>query len=82
MLGSSVNLARKLVNEPPNVMYPEAFAKVATQVAEECNLGLEIWDKDRLEAERCGSLLAVARADDWPQFRGPGGRGGPGWSGR
>ena len=61
VLGSSVNLARKLVNEPPNMMYPEAFAKVATQVAEECNLGLEIWDKDRLEAERCGSLLAVAR---------------------
>lgn len=66
ILGTSVNLARKLVNEPPSHMYPEAFAAAAKQVAEEANLELEVWDRDRLEAERCQSLLAVARGSQRP----------------
>jgi leucyl aminopeptidase len=61
IIGQAVNLARRLVNEPPSEMYPESFAKVAAGVAESCGLGIEVWDKQRLEAERCGSLLAVAR---------------------
>src|SRR5262245_9831025 len=60
-LGEAINLTRRLVNEPPNEIFPEAFASQASKVAGECGLSIEIWDQKRLEAERCGSLLAVAR---------------------
>ncbi len=61
ILGESINLTRRLVNMPPHEMYPESFAKEAERVALECGLRAEIWDQKRLETERCGSLLAVAR---------------------
>jgi len=60
-LGEAVNVARRLVNEPPSEIYPESFAAEAASVAESCGMAIEVWDQARLEAERCGSLLAVAR---------------------
>ncbi len=61
IIGESVNLARRLVNEPPQDMYPASFAAKAEEVAKQFGLKAEIWDQPRLEKERCGSLLAVAR---------------------
>jgi len=61
ILGEAVNLTRRLVNEPPSEMYPESFADEAVRVAEASGIAIEVWDQSRLEAERCGSLLAVAR---------------------
>ena len=61
VLGDAVNLARRLVNEPPSEIYPESFVEAARKVAEGSGLKIEVWDQAKLEAERCGSLLAVAR---------------------
>ena len=61
IVGEAINLARRLVNEPPSEIYPESFAAAAAGVAEACGIAIEVWDQARLEAERCGSLLAVAR---------------------
>lgn len=66
ILGDSVNLTRRLVNGPAQEIYPESFAEQAAAVAHECGLEIEIWDQPRLEAERCGSLLAVARGSARP----------------
>ena len=66
VLGESVNLARRLVNEPPQEMYPESFALRAAIVAQSCGLEIEVWEENRLEQERCGSLLAVARGSSRP----------------
>ena len=59
IVGDSVNLTRRLVNEPPNVLYPESFAERAGSVAETTGMEIEIWDEQRLTAEKCGALLAV-----------------------
>ena len=64
ILGEAVNLTRRLVNEPPSDIYPESFADEAVRVAEASGIAIEVWDQARLEAERCGSLLAVARGSD------------------
>jgi leucyl aminopeptidase len=64
LLGEATNLTRRLVNEPAGKIYPESFAEVASQVAEESGLELESWDKQKLEEEKCGSLLAVAQGSD------------------
>lgn len=66
ILGETVNLVRQLVNEPPSRLYPNAFAAEARKFAEENGLKIEVWDEQRLEAERCGSLLAVARGSSKP----------------
>jgi len=66
ILGESVNLTRRLVNEPAGKIYPESFAEAAQDVADECNLEIEIWDEDRLAEERCGALLAVGQGSGRP----------------
>jgi leucyl aminopeptidase len=66
ILGESVRLARRLVNEPPQVVYPESFAERAAAMADDALLEIEVWDQARLEAERCGSLLAVAKGSSQP----------------
>jgi len=60
-LGEGVNLTRRLVNEPADRIYPESFAAMAREVAEQFGMECEVWGRDKLTAERCGSLLAVAR---------------------
>jgi len=66
IIGESMNLTRRLVNEAPQEIYPESFAARAADVAKSCGLECEIWDQARLEKERCGSLLAVARGSARP----------------
>ena len=66
IFGESVNLTRRLVNQPPNITYPESFAAECQQVAKQHGLEIEIWDEKKLAAEKCGSLLAVARGSVRP----------------
>jgi leucyl aminopeptidase len=61
ILGESMNLTRRLVNEPPQEIYPATFAEQAVLMARECGIDAEVWDQQRLEAESAGSLLAVAK---------------------
>lgn len=66
IVGDSVNLTRRLVNEPPQEIYPESFAEECVAVAGKHGLTVEVWDEDRLERERAGSLLAVAKGSVRP----------------
>ena len=66
ILGEAVNLTRRLVNEPAEVMYPESFADEVELVARRCELECDIWDAARLESESCGAMLAVARGSVRP----------------
>lgn len=64
--GRAVALARELVNMPPCDLYPETFAERARQVASAANVECTIFDEKRLDAERMGALLGVARGSDRP----------------
>jgi leucyl aminopeptidase len=66
ILGECINLARELVNRPSSDIYPESFAERAREIAGREGLDVEIWDKERLSAERCGALLAVAQGSVRP----------------
>jgi len=66
ILGKSTNLTRRLVNEPSDVIYPETFAQRAAEMAQQNGLEVEIWDQARLQAERCGAMLAVAKGSNRP----------------
>lgn len=66
ILGESINLTRRLVNEPPCALDPESFSGIARNVASECGLEIEVWDAERLTRERCGAMLAVAQGSSRP----------------
>lgn len=66
VVAAAVQLARRLVNEPPSELYPESFAAIAQQVAQRGDLTCEVWDAARLEIERCGAMLAVGRGSSRP----------------
>lgn len=59
-VAEGVILARNLVNEPPNVLYPEEYAR---RVSELTRLGVEveILDLARMKELGMGALLAVAQ---------------------
>lgn len=61
ILGEAINFTRRLVNLPPNYLYPETLADEAMQLGREHAVTVEVWDRKRLEAEGCGALLGVAR---------------------
>lgn len=66
IIGQGVNLTRRLVNTPADDIYPETFAERAAEMASSVGLGIEVWDERRLESERCGALLAVAKGSSRP----------------
>jgi leucyl aminopeptidase len=66
ILGESTNLTRRLVNEPPQEIYPATFAEQAVAMGRQCGIDVEVWDQQRLEAESAGSLLAVAKGSSRP----------------
>jgi len=66
VVGQSIQLVKRLVNLPPNYLYPESFADEAISVSQEAGIGIEVWDLERLQTERCGALLGVARGSVCP----------------
>lgn len=66
ILGDSINLTRRLVNEPASVIYPATLAERASEMAGQVGLGCEIWDEDRLAQENCRAILAVGAGSAQP----------------
>jgi leucyl aminopeptidase len=58
--GWCTNVARHLINLPPNDLYPMSFASIANDLCNEIpNVEVEIWDSLRLSKERMNLILAV-----------------------
>jgi leucyl aminopeptidase len=60
-----VNLARDLVNEPPNVLYPEEFARRAAEL-KKLAVEVEILDVKAMTKLGMGALLGVAQGSVRP----------------
>jgi len=66
-LAESVALARDLVNEPPSSLTPTSFADTfARRFGDTPAVSIEVWEADRIEDERLGGLLGVARGSAQP----------------
>jgi len=65
-LGGAQVYTRQLANEPANVINPVTLAAEAMKLAEDYGLECEIWDEKRIEEEKMGAYLAVARGSDNP----------------
>ncbi len=58
-------LARDLVNEPADAIYPETLAAAAVALAAD-NLKVEVWDEHRIQEAGMGGIWAVGRGSDRP----------------
>jgi leucyl aminopeptidase len=63
-VAQGVTLARDLVNEPPNVLHPEEFARRAAQL-EELGVAIEVLDEKALGKIGMNALLAVGQGSHY-----------------
>lgn len=66
VVGESHNVARDLVNSPPNDLTPSILARRATDLAQKYGLECEILDENRMRELGMGSLLGVAAGSAEP----------------
>lgn len=83
VVAQAVNRARGWVNTPPSEKPPRQLAERIRALAEAEGVEAEVWDRDRLVAERFGGLLGVGAGSDQPpafvqlRYQGPGATGSP-----
>ncbi len=58
--------ARDLVNEPPNELYPDAYAKRIKEQLKPLGVEIEILDEKKMRKLGMGALLAVGQGSDNP----------------
>lgn len=66
LVGAMVNSTRDWVNEPPNVLTAVELANRIAGLGQTHGFLVEIWHKDRIQAEKMGGLLAVNRGSLQP----------------
>lgn len=66
IIAESTNLARTLVNRPPNILSPRALAEASRQAAAEVGLRCEVLGPDEIAALGMGALGAVAQGGHEP----------------
>jgi leucyl aminopeptidase len=65
-VGSAILCVKDLVNGPPNFIYPQTLAARCQELGDKFGFEVEVWDEQRLHAERCNALLAVAAGSERP----------------
>lgn len=61
----AVRWARDLVNEPPNVLYPESFAKRVLAALKPLGVKVTVIDDKTLEQKGFGAMIAVGKASEY-----------------
>lgn len=65
-VGRVINRVRDIANRPGNEAPPMEIAAWAANMARQMGLRCEVWDRNRLERERCHAFLAVAAGSRQP----------------
>ncbi len=65
---AATELARDLVNEPPNVANPPYFRDLAERLAADEGLSLEVLERGELQRREMGCLLAVGEGSTHPTY--------------
>lgn len=66
VMGEAVCLARRLGDQPGNVLYPESFAREAVSLAKPLKLKVSVLDEKSLAKEKMNLILAVGRGSVHP----------------
>ena len=63
---SATNLARDLINEPPNILSPTALADAAANVAKEAKLEIKVLEEEECRKLGMGAYVSVAVGSSQP----------------
>ncbi|MEU8776137.1 leucyl aminopeptidase [Streptomyces sp. NPDC048606] len=66
IVATEVNIARDLINTPPNDLTPEAFAAVASATAKENGIKVQILDEKALVKGGYGGIMGVGKGSENP----------------
>lgn len=66
VVGESMNFARDLANEPPNVLTPTEMALRAKSMARQVGVKCDVLDEAQMERLGMGSLLSVSKGSEQP----------------
>ena len=61
IFAETTNMARQLVNEPANVIYPETLAEAAKKAALQYGFNIEIYTADKIRRIKMDAFLAVGK---------------------
>ena len=64
IVADAVALARDLVNDPPRDLYPESFAKKASDAAKKVGLSCQVFGAAELQKRKMGLLMAVGQGSE------------------
>ncbi len=59
-----IYLARDLVNEPPNVLYPESYASIIAEQLKPLGVDVEILDDKKLDRMKMDGIMAVGKGSE------------------
>jgi leucyl aminopeptidase len=65
-VGNAITIARDLINEPPNELYPEKLADAAAKVAKDNGLECTVLDREGLEKKGMKLFVAVGQGSARP----------------
>lgn len=69
LLADCTIIARDLVNEPANVLYPETLANRVVELGKEFGFEVEVYEQDKIEALKMEAFLAVSKGSvNKPRF--------------
>jgi leucyl aminopeptidase len=63
-LAEEINRARDLINTPPNDLYPESFAAIATAAGKEHGIKVQVLDEKALVKGGYGGILGVGQGSE------------------
>lgn len=66
IVATEINIARDLVNTPPNDLTPEAFAAVASATAKENGIKVQVLDEKALIKGGYGGIMGVGKGSENP----------------
>lgn len=58
-IAAGINMARDIINEPSNVLYPETLANIITECGKESGFGVEVLEGEALEKLGMDAMLTV-----------------------
>lgn len=68
-LAKSIIIARDLVNEPANILYPQTLAEEVVKLGEEFGFEVEVYGEDKIKALKMEAFLAVGKGSiNKPRF--------------
>ncbi len=65
-ISQGIFLARDLVNEPPNHLYPEAYVQIIKDELKPLGVEIEVLDEKKLQKMNAGAILAVGMGSMYP----------------